>query len=55
MPRDVYERWAALDQYGMFLVFGLFILFNEQTSRILLERLREHRAPDLGDRRRPRP
>jgi Zn-dependent protease len=36
MPRDVYERWAALDQYGMFLVFGLFILFNEQTSRILL-------------------
>ena len=26
----------ALDQYGMFLVFGLFILFNEQTSRILL-------------------
>jgi Zn-dependent protease len=36
MPRDVYERWAALDQYGMFLVFGLFILFNAQTSRILL-------------------
>jgi Zn-dependent protease len=36
MPRDVYERWAALDQYGMFLVFGLFILFNQQTSRILL-------------------
>ncbi len=36
MPRDVYERWAALDQYGMFLVFGLFILANEQTSRILL-------------------
>ena len=28
MPRDVYERWAALDQYGMFLVFGLFILFQ---------------------------
>ena len=36
MPRDVYERWAALDQYGMFVVFGLFILFNEQTSQILL-------------------
>jgi len=36
MPRDVYERWAALDQYGMFAVFGLFILFNAQTSRILL-------------------
>jgi Zn-dependent protease len=36
MPRDVYARWAALDQYGMFAVFGLFILFNAQTSRILL-------------------
>jgi Zn-dependent protease len=36
MPRDVYYRWAALDQYGMFAVFGLFFLFNAQTSRILL-------------------
>jgi Zn-dependent protease len=35
MPRDVYERWAALDQYGMFVVFGMFILFNNQTSTIL--------------------
>ena len=23
MPRDVYAQWAALDQYGMFAVFGL--------------------------------
>ncbi|MDX6538356.1 MAG: hypothetical protein QOD37_2697 [Gaiellales bacterium] len=35
MPRDVYARWAALDQYGMFAVFGLFFLFNNQTSTIL--------------------
>jgi Zn-dependent protease len=35
MPRDVYARWAALDQYGMFAVFGLFFLFNHQTSTLL--------------------
>jgi Zn-dependent protease len=35
MPRDVYARWAALDQYGMFAVFGLFFLFNNQTSTLL--------------------
>jgi Zn-dependent protease len=35
MPRDVYHRWTALDQYGMFAVFGLFFLFQKETSRIL--------------------
>jgi Zn-dependent protease len=35
MPRDVYARWAALDQYGMFAVFGLFFIFNNQTSTLL--------------------
>jgi Zn-dependent protease len=35
MPRDVYYRWVALDQYGMFAVFGLFFLFRTETSRIL--------------------
>jgi Zn-dependent protease len=35
MPRDVYQRWTALDQYGMFAVFGLFFLFQKETSRIL--------------------
>jgi Zn-dependent protease len=35
MPRDVYARWASLDQYGMFAVFGLFFLFNNQTSTLL--------------------
>jgi Zn-dependent protease len=35
MPRDVYARWAALDQYGMFVVFGLFFVFNNQTSTLL--------------------
>ena len=36
MPRDVYRQWTSLDQYGMFAVFGLFFLFNAETSRILL-------------------
>jgi Zn-dependent protease len=35
MPREVYRQWAALDQYGMFAVFGLFFLFNHQTSTLL--------------------
>jgi Zn-dependent protease len=35
MPSDVYARWAALDQYGMFAVFGLFIFFRDPTSRLL--------------------
>jgi Zn-dependent protease len=35
MPTETYYRWAALDQYGMFAVFGLFFLFNQQTSTLL--------------------
>jgi Zn-dependent protease len=35
MPREMYYRWAALDQYGMFAVFGLFFLFSGPTSRLL--------------------
>jgi Zn-dependent protease len=35
MPRHVYAQWAALDQYGMFAVFALFIFFRDPTSRLL--------------------
>jgi Zn-dependent protease len=35
MPRDVYAQWAALDQYGMYVVFGLVIFFQSQTSSLL--------------------
>jgi Zn-dependent protease len=35
MPRETYLRWAALDQYGMFVVFGLFLLFNRQLMTIM--------------------
>ena len=35
MPREVYAQWQALDQYGMFAVFALFIFFRGPTSRLL--------------------
>jgi Zn-dependent protease len=35
MPRDLYRQWQALDQYGMFVVFGLVIFFQGPTSRLL--------------------
>jgi Zn-dependent protease len=30
LPRDLYARWAQLDQVGMFALFGLIFIFNEQ-------------------------
>ena len=35
MPRDTYAQWAALDQYGMYVVFGLVIFFRGPTSSLL--------------------
>jgi Zn-dependent protease len=35
MPRDLYRQWAALDQYGMFVVFALVLVFRGPTSRLL--------------------
>jgi Zn-dependent protease len=35
MPREMYLQWAALDQYGMFVVFGAFIFFRDPMSRLL--------------------
>ena len=35
MPREVYAQWVALDQYGMFAVFALFIFFRDPPSRLL--------------------
>ena len=35
MPRDTYARWAALVQYGMYVVFGLVIFFRGPTSSLL--------------------
>ena len=35
MPRETYAQWTALDQYGMYVVFGLVILFRGATSSLL--------------------
>ena len=35
MPSEMYRQWAALDQYGMFAVFAIFIFFRDPTSRLL--------------------
>ena len=35
MPRDVYRQWAALDQYGMYALFAIFIFFSGPFSTLL--------------------
>jgi Zn-dependent protease len=35
MPSEMYRQWAALDQYGMFAVFAVFIFLRDPTSRLL--------------------
>ena len=35
MPRETYAQWQALDQYGMYVVFGLVIFFRGPTSSLL--------------------
>ena len=35
MGDATYERWSALDQYGMFALFGIIIFFREEFSTLL--------------------
>ena len=35
MPRAVYAQWAALDQYGMYALFAIFIFFSGPFSSLL--------------------
>jgi Zn-dependent protease len=35
MDDATYVRWIRLDQYGMFVVFGSFFLFQDQFTRVL--------------------
>lgn len=35
LPKRAYERWASLDQYGMFLVLVLIIVFRTPFGRLL--------------------
>lgn len=35
MRDDTYRQWARLDAYGMVLVLGLFLVFRDQSSKLL--------------------
>ena len=35
LPRDAYEKWVAVDRYGMLLVIALIVLFQGSFFRIL--------------------
>ena len=35
LPRDLYEKWVAVDRYGMLLVIALIVLFQGSFFRIL--------------------
>lgn len=35
MDNATYSRWVGFDQYGMFIVFGLFILFQDEFTRVM--------------------
>ena len=37
MDNATYYRWIQLDQYGMLVVFGVFFLFQDQFTRVLID------------------
>jgi len=39
MDNATYYRWVQLDQYGMFAVFGLFFLFQDEFTGVLVDAL----------------
>jgi Zn-dependent protease len=39
MDDATYVRWVAFDQYGMLIVFGLFIVFRDQFSQLMADAL----------------
>ena len=39
MDRGTYARWSALDAYGMFVIFGVIVLFNDEFSQVFLSAL----------------
>jgi Zn-dependent protease len=34
MTDDLYARWSAADQYGMFIIFGLIVFFREEFNQL---------------------
>ncbi|HEY7004513.1 MAG TPA: site-2 protease family protein [Gaiellaceae bacterium] len=39
MDNATYVRWVSFDQYGMLIVFGLFIVFQDQFSQLMADAL----------------
>ena len=39
MSDYTYSRWSALDQYGMFAIFGIIVVFGRQFSTLFLSAL----------------
>jgi len=39
MNRATYARWSALDAYGMFVIFGLIVIFNSEFSQLFVSAL----------------
>jgi Zn-dependent protease len=35
MDNATYNRWVSFDQYGMLIVFGLFIVFQDEFTRLM--------------------
>ncbi|MEO8291282.1 MAG: site-2 protease family protein [Gaiellaceae bacterium] len=35
MDNATYSRWVGFDQYGMVIIFGLFILFQDEFTRLM--------------------
>jgi Zn-dependent protease len=35
MNDETYRQWARLDQYGMIVVLGLFVIFRDESSKLL--------------------
>jgi len=40
MDNATYYRWVQLDQYGMFIVFGLYFVFQDEFTLVLNDALR---------------
>ena len=36
MSPGAYARWSSLDAYGMFALFGVIILFNEEFTDVMV-------------------
>ena len=39
MDNATYYRWVQLDRYGMFVVFGMFFVFQDEFTGVLVDAL----------------